>query len=81
MIVVGYQGIGKSSIGGKHNCIDLESSNFYIDGKRDNDWYKIYCNGETIAEDNVSRFLMTLEEEEMLKTGADSEEDNVEDEE
>ena len=36
---------------------------------------------EKIAEDNVSRILMTLEEEEMLKTGADSEEDNVEDEE
>ena len=43
LIVIGYQGIGKSSIGGKDNCIDLESSNFYIDEKRDKNWYKIYC--------------------------------------
>ena len=48
LIVIGYQGIGKSSIGGKYNCIDLESSNFYIDDKRDNDWYKIYCNIKTV---------------------------------
>ena len=44
LIVIGYQGIGKSSIGGKYNCIDLESSNFYIDNQRDKDWYKPYCN-------------------------------------
>lgn len=28
MIVCGYPGVGKSSIAGWHNCIDLESSNF-----------------------------------------------------
>lgn len=44
MIYVGYQGIGKSSISGKNNCIDLESSNFWVDGERVNDWYKIYVN-------------------------------------
>ena len=44
MIYVGYQGIGKSSIAGKNNCIDLESGNFWIDGNRANDWYKIYVN-------------------------------------
>lgn len=44
MIYVGYQGIGKSSISGKNNCIDLESGNFWIDGNRANDWYKIYVN-------------------------------------
>lgn len=44
LIVIGYQGIGKSSLAGWYNCIDLESSNFYIDSKRDEDWYKIYCN-------------------------------------
>ena len=43
MIVIGYQGIGKSSLAGKHNCIDLESGNFWIDGKRAEDWYKPYC--------------------------------------
>lgn len=43
MIIIGYQGIGKSTAAGKHNCIDLESSNFWIDGKRADDWYKPYC--------------------------------------
>ena len=44
MIYIGYQGIGKSSISGKNNCIDLESGNFWIEGNRANDWYKIYVN-------------------------------------
>ena len=44
MIYVGYQGVGKSSIAGKNNCIDLESGNFWVDGIRPNDWYKIYVN-------------------------------------
>lgn len=44
MIYVGYQGIGKSSISGKNNCIDLESGNFWTDGNRANNWYKIYVN-------------------------------------
>lgn len=44
MIIVGYQGIGKSTLAGQLNCIDLESSHFYIDGTRPEDWYKIYVN-------------------------------------
>lgn len=44
LIMVGYQGIGKSSCAGKENCIDLESSSFWIDGKRADDWYIPYCN-------------------------------------
>lgn len=47
MIYAGYQGVGKSSIAGKNNCIDLESNTFRVDGKRDTNWYKVYC---TIAE-------------------------------
>lgn len=43
MIVVGYQGIGKSTLAGKHNCIDLESGNFWVNGERSSDWYKAYC--------------------------------------
>lgn len=44
MIVIGYQGIGKSSIAGRSNqFIDLESGNFWIDGKRADDWYIPYC--------------------------------------
>ena len=45
MIYIGYQGIGKSTICKKiDKCIDLESSNFRVDGKRSNDWYKVYGN-------------------------------------
>jgi hypothetical protein len=43
MIIVGYQGIGKSTLAGSNNCIDLESGNFWVDGKRADDWYKPYC--------------------------------------
>ena len=43
MIIVGYQGIGKSTLAGTDNCIDLESGNFWVDGKRADDWYKPYC--------------------------------------
>lgn len=45
MIIVGYPGIGKSSISNPDTrCIDLESSNFFVGGKRPDDWYKYYVN-------------------------------------
>ena len=45
MIIIGYQGIGKSSVSGiETGCIDLESSNFWHDGERSDDWYIYYCN-------------------------------------
>lgn len=49
MIIVGYQGIGKSTCAKKHRgFIDLESSNFWIPQNgtvaRDKEWYKPYCN-------------------------------------
>lgn len=44
MIVIGYQGIGKSTLADNElSVIDLESGNFWIDGKRSDDWYKPYC--------------------------------------
>lgn len=44
MIVTGYQGIGKSTLAGRdRRFIDLESGNFWVDGKRAEDWYKPYC--------------------------------------
>lgn len=44
MIVIGYQGIGKSTLAGKnYKFIDLESGNFWVDGRRADDWYKPYC--------------------------------------
>ena len=49
MIIIGYPGIGKSTLAGRdHKYIDLESSNFKINGERSEDWYKIYCK---VAED------------------------------
>ena len=44
MIVVGYQGIGKSTLAGKQDCIDLESSNFWVKDVRPDNWARIYCN-------------------------------------
>lgn len=44
-IIVGYQGIGKSTLSRNENkFIDLESSNLFVDGKRAKDWYISYCN-------------------------------------
>jgi nucleoside-triphosphatase THEP1 len=44
MIIIGYQGIGKSTLAKKHkNFIDLESGCFWVDGVRPQDWYKYYC--------------------------------------
>lgn len=45
MIVIGFQGIGKSTIAlNRDNTIDLEAGNFFVDGERDANWYKPYCN-------------------------------------
>ena len=45
MIYVGYQGIGKSTLADKDlKYIDLESSNTFIDGKRPENWEKMYVN-------------------------------------
>lgn len=43
LIVIGYQGIGKSSCAGKENCIDLESGCFWDGDERHEDWYIPYC--------------------------------------
>lgn len=43
-IISGYQGIGKSTLAKKASgYIDLESGNFFINGKRKPDWYIPYC--------------------------------------
>ena len=45
MIIIGYQGIGKSTLAKDSlKYIDLESGNFWINGERDEQWYKPYCN-------------------------------------
>lgn len=43
LIVIGYQGIGKSTWSGSNSFIDLESGNFWIGDKRYDDWYIPYC--------------------------------------
>ena len=44
MIVIGYQGIGKSTVARKsRGFIDLESSNFFHNGNRPADWHVYYC--------------------------------------
>ena len=55
MIVIGYQGIGKSTLASRNlKYIDLESSNFWFDDAetkqrvRHSNWYEMYCN---VAED------------------------------
>ena len=42
LIIIGYQGIGKSSCGGWNDCIDLESSCFRVGEKRADNWYLPY---------------------------------------
>lgn len=44
MIIIGYQGIGKSTLASTNSqYIDLGSECFWVDGKRADDWYKPYC--------------------------------------
>ena len=49
LIVVGYPGIGKSTVAKSSymKIIDFESSLFYINNKRQSDWYKIYAKQAT----------------------------------
>ena len=42
MIIIGYPGIGKSSISEKNNVVDLESSYFHKMGDN-TEWAKSYC--------------------------------------
>lgn len=44
MIVAGYPGIGKSTLAhlSKYRIIDLESSDFVVNGNRIDNWYEIY---------------------------------------
>ena len=63
MIIIGYQGIGKSSLAGRNNkFIDLESGNFWVDGKRSDDWYKPYCKiAEHLSEQGYIVFVSSHE--------------------
>ena len=74
MIYVGYQGIGKSSIAGKDNCIDLESGNFWVDDIRNDNWYKEYCNiAEHLSNQGYKVFMSShkIVREELNNRGID----------
>lgn len=44
MIIIGYQGVGKSTLAKQElKYIDLESGNFWYNGVRPVDWYIYYC--------------------------------------
>lgn len=44
MIIIGYQGIGKSTLANSNpKYIDLESSHFFVDGERPQGWHVVYC--------------------------------------
>lgn len=43
LVIIGYQGIGKSSLAGWSKCVDLESGNFYVGTIRSKSWYIPYC--------------------------------------
>lgn len=62
MIIIGYQGIGKSTFAGKHNYIDLESGNFWHNGIRPDDWYVFYCQiAEHLSQQGYTVFVSSHE--------------------
>lgn len=69
MIIVGYQGIGKSTLCKNNNdrkYIDFESSNFWIDGERNPDWYKIYVKIAVNLSNNY-KFIVMLSSHEVVR--------------
>ena len=58
-IIAGYQGVGKSSLSNAETgYIDLESGNFWIDGKREEKWYIPYCSiAMSLAEQGYRVFV------------------------
>lgn len=63
MVIVGYQGIGKSTLCKKNlKYVDLESSNFFVDGKRAEDWYIPYCSiAENLSSQGYDVFVSSHE--------------------
>ena len=63
MIIIGYQGIGKSTLANKNNeYIDLESGNFWHNGIRPFDWYIYYCNiAEHLSKQGYNVFVSSHE--------------------
>lgn len=61
MIIFGYPGIGKSTLGGKNSIIDLESSLFKTN--RNWSWYIPYCNvADSLSRQGYIVFVSSHEE-------------------
>lgn len=77
MIIIGYQGIGKSTLADEDiNYIDLESTCFWIDGERDENWYRSYCKiAEYLSKQGYRVFV--LSHADVRKTLKDSDEQVV----
>ena len=64
MIIIGYQGIGKSTLAGNYNYnyIDLESGNFWHNGVRPDNWYVFYCKiAEHLSQQGYDVFVSSHE--------------------
>ena len=62
MIIIGYQGIGKSTLAGKDKYIDLESGNFWHNGIRPDNWYVFYCKiAEHLSQQGYNVFVSSHE--------------------
>ena len=63
MIIIGYQGIGKSTLANQNNkYIDLESGNFWYNGIRPENWHIYYCNiAEHLSKQGYNVFVSSHE--------------------
>lgn len=63
LIICGYPGVGKTSVGGLDHCIDLESSDFQM-GSNDRIWSIVYVRvtdiSEVMANSNMDKEIETL---------------------
>lgn len=63
LIICGYPGVGKTSVGGWNNCIDLESTDFK-NGPSERIWSKVYVRvtdiSEVMANSNMDKEIETL---------------------
>ena len=81
MIIIGYQGIGKSTLAARDlKYIDLESSNFWFydsetkQKMRHSNWYEMYCNvAENLSKQGYVVFVSSHQQvrERLLKSKED----------
>ena len=63
MIIIGYKGIGKSTLANESSkYIDLESGNFWHNGVRPDNWYVFYCQiAEHLSQQGYDVFVSSHE--------------------